>query len=182
MVTESDLNPIVNQLLDAFPQFDRWFADLDDRQRDGMIAAWTRQLASLHPSDVRAAANRILDGHVAMPKNYEFDRLGFELRTWGGVEAAQRIEREKSEVLRDQARPLADPSAKGVNSRFGQAIKCASAWGAACRGGFATDAQNKDAMVVIHRFHKQGDVELCWPDVPAGNYRDVVGFWKAAAK
>ena len=178
MIAEQDLSPIVNELLDAFPMFDRWFADLDDRQRDGMIKSWTRQVANLHPADVRAAADRILDGRVAMPKNYEFDRLGFELRTWGGVEAAQRIEREKSETLREQARPTADSSTKAVNYRFGPSIKCAASWGTALRAGYVTEQQNADAMALIHRYHKQGDVELPWPEVPETERKSVVEFWK----
>lgn len=177
-VTDSDLRPLVNDLLNAYPVFSDWFSGLFPEQRDGMIAAWTRQVSSLHPSDVRAAADRILDGRVAMPKNYEFDRLGFELRAWGGVEAAQRIEREKSQTLREQARPEADASTKAVNRRFGPAIKCATSWGAALRGGFVSEQQNADAMALIHRHHKQGDVDLPWPDVPQAEQKSMVEFWK----
>ena len=179
MVTDNDLRPMVNDLLNAYPTFSDWFSGLLPEQRRGMLTAWTRQVANLQASDVRAAADRILDGRVAMPKNYEFDRLGFELRTWGGVEAAQRIERDKSETLREQARPAADPSVKGVSHRFGPAIKCATSWGAALRAGFVTEQQNADAMATVHRYHKQGDVSLPWPDVPAGERKSMVEFWRA---
>jgi hypothetical protein len=179
MVTETDLKPIVNDLLDAFPMFASWFAGLSQDQRDGMKRAWTRQLSKLEPSDVRHAADQILDGRVPLPKNYEFDRLGFELRSWGQVAAAERIERGNTETLRQQAQPIKDSSARAVGCRFGKAIKCASAWGAACRAGYVEQNQNEDAMVLIHRFHQHGDVELVWPDVPAGEQKTLVDFWKS---
>lgn len=178
-ITEANLRPMVNELLDAFPVFDQWFSNLDDRQRAGMINAWARQVGVLHQSDVRAVMDRILDGRVPLPKNYEFDRLGFELRTWGGVEAASRIEREKASALKEQAAPNADPTVKGINARFGPAIKCAAAWGTAYRAGLVSEHENNAAMATIHEYHRQGGVELPWPQVPESERRSMVEFWRA---
>lgn len=177
-MTEKELDPIVQSILDAFPMFDAWFCQLSDEQRRGMRAAWTRQLSTLEPSDVREAAAGILDGRVPMPKNYEFDRLGFELKSWGNVAAANRIERQKTETLREQAAPNADASGRAVARRFGRAIKCASAWGAALRAGHVTTDQNAEAMAQIHRHHKRGDVNLPWPQVSGKDQKSIVEFWQ----
>lgn len=173
MVAEQDLKPIVDQLLDAFPTFDQWFSGLDSRQRDGMRKAWIRQVRNLDPSDIQRAANEIISGRVPMPANYAFDRLGVELRTWGNVAAARRLEECNRVKLRDQAVRPADPSTKGINLRFGPAIKCAMAWGAALREGAVTEDENDSAMEIIHRFHRQGDVEIVWPPKPMKMQTDV---------
>lgn len=177
-VTESDLRPMVQDILNAYPSFANWFVNLSPNQQDGMRKAWVRQVATLEPSDVRAATDEILDGRVPLPKNYQFDRLGFELRSWGNIAAARRIEESKSKTLREQARPASDPSVRGVNRRFGQAIKCAASWGAATRAGYVTQSQNEDAMTLIHRHHRQGDVELVWPDVPISEQKSIVDVWR----
>lgn len=182
MITEEQLDPIVNKLLDAFPTFDDWWsAKLTDAQRQGMRAAWRRQVEHLEPSDIAEAAESIARGRdeARMPKNYEFDRLGYELRTWGGVAAARRIEIENTQRRRVEAQPEADRTAQGVNRRFGQAIKCASSWGVALRAGLVTKTQNEDAMAVIHQFHKVGNVSLVWPEVSAKCQKTVVDFWRS---
>lgn len=178
MMTEADLKPIVDQILDAFPSLDAWFCNLSDEQRQGMRAAWTRQVATLEPSDVQSAADGILCGRTPLPKNYEFDRLGCELRTYGNLAAARRIEEAKSAQLREQARPTGDSSARAVARRFGPSIKCSASWGHAVRDGHTTQSQNDDAMVLIHRHHIHGDVDLPWPEVPATEQRAIVDFWK----
>ncbi|QDV86956.1 hypothetical protein [Planctomycetes bacterium TBK1r] len=178
MVAESDLGPIVESIGRSYPSFAKWYDNLTDTQKKGMRDAWLRQLSSLEPSDVRVAADEILDGRVEMPKNYEFDRLGNLLRTWGGVEAARRIEQRNTEQLRDQAKPPADSSLKSMSWRFGPSIKCAAAWGSALRAGHVSEAENATAMEVIHRYHKQGNVELCWPTVPQTDQKSMVDFWK----
>lgn len=169
---------MVQDLLNAYPSFANWFVGLSATQQDGMRNAWVRQVATLDPSDVRAATDEILDGRVPLPKNYEFDRLGFELRSWGNIAAARRIEESKSRSLREQASPDSDPSVRGVNRRFGQAIKCATSWGAALRSGHVTESQNTDAMVVIHRFHRHGDTTLVWPEVPVAERKTMVDSWR----
>ena len=179
MVTEADLTPVLESVGNAYPSFRGWYFGLSDQQRQGMKSAWTRQLSTLQADDVSFAVGEILDGRVEMPKNYEYDRLGSLLRTWGGVAAAKRIEAENTERLRDLAKPDADRSVKAVNYRFGPAVKCASAWGAAVRAGHVTQSENDDAMAVVHQYHKVGDVELIWPQVPLTEQKSIVDFWKA---
>lgn len=178
MITEQTIRPIINALLDAFPSLDGWFSGLTADQQHGMRKAWVRQVANLEPQDVQRASDRILRGEVDLPPNYQFDRLGVVLRSWGNVESQERLASEHRQTLREQAAPNADASAKAVARRFGPAIKCAAAWGAARRSGYVTEQQNAEAMAQVHRHHKQGDCVLPWPEVPAKERKSMVDFWK----
>ena len=179
MVNETDLKPVIEQIGNSYPSFAGWYGSLTGTQRQGIRDSWLRQVAKLEPSDVQSAAGEILDGRVEMPKNYEFDRLGILLRTWGNVAAARRIEEQNTQHLRRQATPSGDGSVKGVNYRFGPSIKCAAAWGSALRSGHITPDDNAAAMEIVHRHHRHGDVELMWPQV-VGDQKSLVEFWQGS--
>lgn len=163
MITTDILRPMIQEIAAAFPSFAAWFTDLTELQQDGMRRSWVRQVATLEPSDVRFAVDQILDGKVPMPANYEYDRLGVLIKTWAAVEAARRIEKANADKLREQARPIGDTSHKAISERFGPARRCGRAWAMAVRDGDATQKENDEAMLIVHRYHRHGDCELVWP-------------------
>lgn len=179
MVNETDLRPIVQKLVDAYPSLANWLSGLSITQRETMRASWVRQVAKLEPQDVQAAADGILDGKTPLPKNYEFDRLGYELRTWGNVAAAARIEVENADRLREQARPSGDRTASGIAYRCGKAMKCAACWGSALRSELVTEDEHTAAMETIHKHHMTGAVDLVWPSVPGEDRKSLVDFWQS---
>lgn len=88
-MTDNDFTTIIQPLLDAFPSFASYYTTHRATLRPAMMT----QLSSVDANDARDVISKLVSGDMAMPPNYEFDRVGVMIKRESNDIRSKRNER-----------------------------------------------------------------------------------------
>ena len=148
------MKTVMNRLLTAFPSFDAWFA----KQSDEFVDSWSQVLGRVDADCAMQVVDRLINGTIELPPNYEYDRVAILLRREAGYIAEQKAMMSENARLRE-SRIRYHEEAKTASDelqRFMPALRALCRIGTLCRDHKISHEENQKLAEGVKMWYEHG--------------------------